>query len=47
MTKKVDQSQVRVPTDLWSGLHLSKSADFEALKKKEVSRFVKASHARF
>ncbi|CAB3994274.1 bicaudal C 1, partial, partial [Paramuricea clavata] len=52
MTKKVDQSQVRVPTDLWSGLHLSKSADFEALKKKEVSRlspsrFVKASHAWF
>ncbi len=36
MTRKVAHPQVRVPTDLWSGLHLSKSADFEALKKNEV-----------
>ena len=37
MTRKVAHPQVRVPTDLWSGLHLSKSADFEALKKNDVS----------
>ena len=34
MKRKVAYPQVRVPTDQWSGLHLSKSEDFEALKKR-------------
>lgn len=36
MTRKVSSPQLRIPTNTWSGLHLSKSADFEALKKTEV-----------
>lgn len=40
MTRKVAHPEVRTPTDQWSGLHLSKSADLHAFKK-EVWRLLK------
>lgn len=35
-SREMVHPEVRIPTDEWSGLHLSKSADFEALRKSEV-----------
>ncbi|XP_028399631.1 protein bicaudal C homolog 1-like [Dendronephthya gigantea] len=38
MKGKIAHNQIRVPTDMWSGLHLSKSTDFQAIKKSEVEK---------
>ena len=43
MARKVIREEVQVPTDKWSGLHLSKSVDFTALTKNDVSCFFKYS----
>ena len=40
MARKVIREDVQVPTDKWSGLHLSKSVDFTALTKNDVSCFL-------
>ncbi|XP_046859286.1 protein bicaudal C homolog 1-like [Xenia sp. Carnegie-2017] len=37
-SREMVHPEVRIPTDEWSGLHLSKSADFEALRKSELSK---------